>query len=117
MVKDMTTSAPALRASQAPPGPAGARQASLRESNLALVLRTVLASPSGISRAGVAGATALTRSTVSRLVDELEDAGLLDEDERVVARGRGRPGTPLRAGEGLVALGLQVNAGYLAARV
>jgi predicted NBD/HSP70 family sugar kinase len=81
------------------------------------VLRTVLAAQQGISRAGVAGATALTRSTVSRLVDELVDSGLLAEDEPMVATGRGRPGTPLHAGERPIALGLQINAGYVAIRV
>jgi predicted NBD/HSP70 family sugar kinase len=116
----MTTSTVPPRASRAPYGGtsrSGSRQETLRESNLALVLQTVLAAPSGISRAGVAAATALTRSTVSRLADELVEAGVLAEDQPVVASGRGRPGTPLRAGERPVALGLQVNAGYLAARL
>src|SRR3954454_14515695 len=101
-----------------PPGAsAAARQASIRDANLRLVLSTVLGSPEPVSRAGVALATALTRSTVSRLTDELVAAGLVDELEPVRAPGRGRPGTPLVAGRQVAALGLQVNPGFSAARV
>ncbi|HEX5086873.1 MAG TPA: ROK family protein [Nocardioides sp.] len=101
-----------------PPGAAAAaRQATIRDTNLRLVLSTVLGSAEPVSRAGVAGATALTRSTVSRLTDELVGAGLVDELEPLRAPGRGRPGTPLVAGRGVAALGLQVNPGFSAARV
>src|SRR6478736_6528385 len=88
-------------------------QASLRHANLALVARTVLAADSPPSRADVAVVTSLTRSTVSRLVDELVAGGILDEVESVVGGpGRpGRPATPLRASRARVAaLGLQVGA-------
>lgn len=95
----------------------GARQSSLRASNLALVARTVCASPEPISRAGVALRTSMTRSTASRLADDLVELGVLDELEPAGTSGPGRPATPLVAGERLVALGLQVNAGFLAARV
>ncbi|HSF98801.1 MAG TPA: ROK family protein [Ornithinibacter sp.] len=95
----------------------GARQSSLRASNLALVARTVCASPEPISRAGVAARTSMTRSTASRLVDDLVALGVLDELEPAGTTGPGRPATPLVAGEKLTALGLQVNAGFLAARV
>ena len=98
-------------------GTSGARQSSLRASNLGLVARTVCASPEPISRAGVAVRTSMTRSTASRLVDDLVALGVLDELEPVGTTGPGRPATPLVAGEKLVALGLQVNAGLLAARV
>jgi predicted NBD/HSP70 family sugar kinase len=98
-------------------GTAGARQSSLRTSNLALVARTVCASPEPISRAGVAARTSMTRSTASRLVDDLVDLGVLDELEPAGTTGPGRPATPLVAGAKLTALGLQVNAGFLAARV
>jgi predicted NBD/HSP70 family sugar kinase len=91
----------------------------VREANLSLVLRTALGAPGDatLSRAGVAAATSLTRSTVSRLVDELVGAGLLRELEPAGRPGPGRPGRPLVPGHGIAALGLQVNAGYLAARV
>jgi predicted NBD/HSP70 family sugar kinase len=95
----------------------GARQSTLRESNLSLVARTVCASATPISRAGVAARTAMTRSTVSRLVDELVGAGVLAELEPATVTGPGRPATPLVPGTALVALGLQVNASYLAARL
>jgi predicted NBD/HSP70 family sugar kinase len=96
---------------------AAARQATIRDTNLRLVLSTVLGSPEPVSRAGVALATALTRSTVSRLADELVAAGLVDELEPVRGAVRGRPGTPLVAGGQVAALGLQVNPGFCAVRV
>ena len=110
----------AARAAARPPAPAGpslggASQSTVRENNLGLVARTVCASATPLSRAGVAERTALTRSTVSRLVDDLVAGGILAELDPLAAAGRGRPATPLVAGSGLVALGLQVNAGYLAA--
>src|SRR3954454_10814346 len=101
-----------------PPGPpAAASQATIRDTNLRLVLSTVLGSAEPVSRAGVAGATALTRSTVSRLTDELVAAGLVDELAPLRAPGRGRPATPLVAGQHVAALGLQVNPGFSALRV
>lgn len=95
----------------------GARQASLREANLALVVSAVLGSPSPRSRADVAAATGMTRSTVSRLVDDLVAGGLLVELEQVAAARPGRPATPLAASPRVAALGLQVNAGSLASTV
>ncbi|MGY1643053.1 ROK family protein [Geodermatophilus sp. SYSU D00703] len=97
--------------------PAGARPSSVRAANLALVLRTVCAAPEPVSRAGIAAATGMTRATASRLVDELVAGGLLDEADRVPSSGPGRPATPLLPGSGVAALGLQVDAGLLAARV
>ncbi len=95
----------------------GARQSFLRESNLSLVARTVCASAVPLSRAGVAATTSMTRSTASRLADDLVAAGILDELQPPEVTGPGRPATPLVAGAGLAALGLQVNAGAIAARV
>jgi len=97
--------------------PSGARQATLRTSNLGLVLRTVCASPGPLSRADVAAVTGMTRATAARLVDELVGAGLLDESEREALPRRGRPATPLVPGARFAALGLQVDAGLLAVRV
>ncbi|MGY1637016.1 ROK family protein [Geodermatophilus sp. SYSU D00742] len=96
----------------------GARQSTLRSSNLALVLRTVCAAAAQpLSRADVAARTGSSRATVARLVDELVAGGLLDEGERVAPPRRGRPATPLLPGARVGALGLQVDAGLLAARV
>ncbi|SDZ14370.1 Sugar kinase of the NBD/HSP70 family, may contain an N-terminal HTH domain [Geodermatophilus africanus] len=95
----------------------GARQSTLRSSNLALVLRTVCAADGPLSRADVAVRTGTTRATAARLVDELVAGGLLDEGERLALPRRGRPATPLLPGARIGALGLQVDAGLLAARV
>jgi predicted NBD/HSP70 family sugar kinase len=95
----------------------GARQSTLRSSNLALVLRTVCAADGPLSRADVAARTGTTRATAARLVDELVAGGLLDEGERLALPRRGRPATPLLPGARIGALGLQVDAGLLAARV
>jgi predicted NBD/HSP70 family sugar kinase len=95
----------------------GARQSTLRSSNLALVLRTVCAADGPLSRADVAVRTGTTRATAARLVDELVAGGLLDEGERLALPRRGRPATPLLPGARIGALGLQVDAGLLAARL
>ncbi len=100
----------------APPGVVLAHQSTLRESNLAVVLRCVCAATEPVSRAGVAAATGLTRSTVSRLVDELVAGGLVDEGAARLA-GPGRPATPLRPTGRVCAVGLQVNAAHVAARL
>ncbi|GHF68863.1 putative NBD/HSP70 family sugar kinase [Amycolatopsis bartoniae] len=93
-----------------------ARQSTLRATNLGLVARTVCAAALPPSRADVAAATSMTRATASRLVDELVAGGVLAETEPAAA-GRGRPATPLVPGARFAALGLQVNAGFLAVRV
>jgi predicted NBD/HSP70 family sugar kinase len=113
-------SGPAAPTRGGPAGPTSDRalQSTLRESNLGLVLRTIAASESPLSRADVAAITSMTRSTVSRLVDDLLAAGLLAEVDRVPAPGPGRPATPLQvSGSRFAALGLQVNASFLAARL
>lgn len=80
-----------------------------RNANLASVLRVVLRESTPPSRADVAARLGLTRSTVSRLVDELIDGGLVLELDPVSGR-RGRPAVPLvPASEGLVAIGLEAN--------
>jgi predicted NBD/HSP70 family sugar kinase len=93
-----------------------AHQSTLREANLGVVLRSVCAAEGPLSRAGVAADTGLTRSTVSRLVDELVAGGLLDEGTALLA-GPGRPATPLRPSTRVCAVGLQVNAAHVAARL
>jgi predicted NBD/HSP70 family sugar kinase len=94
------------------------RQASLREHNLALVLRQVATSPQPISRASIAGITGLTRATVSALVEDLIAGKLVCEVEPARRAGAGRPANGLRlAGYGPAGLGLEVNVDYLAACV
>jgi predicted NBD/HSP70 family sugar kinase len=90
----------------------------VRARNLSVVLRAVLGSAAPPTRADVAAATSMTRATVSRLVESLVAAGVLTELDQVTDGRRGRPGTPLAANpDRFVALGLQVNVGYLCALV
>lgn len=90
----------------------------MRARNLSVVLRAVLGSAAPPTRADVAAATSMTRATVSRLVESLVAAGVLTELDQVTDGRRGRPGTPLAANpDRFVALGLQVNVGYLCALV
>jgi len=92
---------------------APARQPSLREHNLALVLGEVAAA-GAVSRARIAAATGLTKATVSTLVDALVAAGLLRELGPSAAVGVGRPGSSLTLASGPVGIGLEVNVDYLA---
>ena len=90
-----------------------ARQTSLREHNLALVLGEV-ADRGPATRARIAAATGLTKATVSSLVDTLVAARLLDERGLDVPA-VGRPGTSLGLGaRGPVGIGLEINVDYLA---
>jgi predicted NBD/HSP70 family sugar kinase len=93
-----------------------ASQRTVRQHNRALVLGTVADAPRQ-SRAQLAVATGLTRATVSALVDDLLDAGLLAElsPDRGL---RGRPGSPLVLnGNGPAGLGVEVNVDYISACV
>lgn len=101
------------------PNPHGVvRQASLRASNLSLVAKRVFASPKPVARVDVATATGLTRSTVSRLVDELVAARIVREADPVFSRRRGRPAVPLLPGSGHhVALGLEANVTSMSVRL
>ena len=95
------------------PRVAPARQPSLRERNLALVLREV-ADRRELSRARIATATGLTRATVSTLVSTLVAAGLLRELGPDGGGAVGRPGSALALGTGPVGIGLEINVDYLA---
>src|SRR5664279_4715340 len=90
-----------------------ARQPSLREHNLGMVLREV-AARGELSRARIAAATGLTKATVSTLVDALLAAGLLRELGPDAAVGVGRPGSSLALATGPVGVGLEINVDYLA---
>lgn len=59
------------------------------------VLLRLLRAQSGLSRAQLAQASGLTKSTVSLLVRELIDEGWLSETSVTPASGQGRPSTPL----------------------
>ena len=95
----------------------GASQSRLRELNLATVLR-VLFAQAPLSRADVATRTGLTRSTVSRLVDELIINGLVIELAPDGRGTRGRPAVPIMpASHTWMGLGLELNIGHAAARL
>lgn len=94
------------------------RQASLRSHNLGVVLRAIFSSDEPISRARVAQQTGMTRSTVSRLTEELLAAQLICEHDPLAARGRGRPAVPLAPMPGTIAgMGLEINVDYLSGRI
>jgi len=96
---------------------AAARQVSIREHNLGLVLRTILHAEEPMSRAQVAVQTGLTRATVSMLVDQLLAARILRELEPVTGVKAGRPGTPLSpARSTIIGLGLEINVDYIGVR-
>src|SRR5919204_541455 len=86
----------------------------VRRHNLGVVLRHVVAHGPR-SRATIALETGLNKSTVSSLVTELIELGLLSErgaERRGVV---GRPGLVVElAGHGAVGLGLEVGVDYLA---
>lgn len=97
-------------------GGAGAAQQALRRQNLALVLREV-GEGEPVSRAGIAQRTGLTRGTVSSLVEELIEAGLVTE--LAAARGgTGRPANPLQLNRsGPAGLGIEIAVDHIGACV
>jgi predicted NBD/HSP70 family sugar kinase len=94
--------------------PARAGHTDVRRNNLEVVLRH-LAAVGPDSRAGIAARAGLTRATVSRLVAELLELGLVRESGRDENGRAGRPGTRLELdGRHVVAVGAEVNVDYLA---
>jgi predicted NBD/HSP70 family sugar kinase len=97
--------------------PAGlANQRAVRRHNLGVVLRH-LSEHGPRSRATIAVETGLNKTTVSSLVTELIGLDLVVE-RGLEQRGTvGRPGQVVElSGEGVVALGLEINVDYLAVR-
>ncbi|WP_460682556.1 MarR family transcriptional regulator, partial [Nesterenkonia populi] len=95
----------------------GARQETLREANLLVLTEEIFAAAEPLSRADLSIRTGMTRSTVSRLVDELLAAGIVREGSPVVGGARGRPAVPLTpARKTLAGLGVEVNVDFMAAR-
>ncbi|GAA4575899.1 ROK family transcriptional regulator [Planotetraspora kaengkrachanensis] len=89
----------------------------MRARNLALVLGEVN-SRGPVTRAALAEITGLTKTTVSKLVADLIDAGLVVETGAVRDGERGRPGVVVRvSGEHVASVGLEINVDYLAVRV
>lgn len=67
----------------------------LRNHNSALVLRRLWSERDGASRSDIARATGLSKATVSAIVSDLENSGLVKESRQTAPSG-GRPGIVLR---------------------
>ncbi|WP_133801058.1 ROK family transcriptional regulator [Kribbella caucasensis] len=88
---------------------------SLRRNNLSVVLRHVRAAGPR-SRARIAADTGLNKATVSSLVAELVERGLLREGQAEIERGAlGRPGQLVELdGSSVCGVGAEINVDYLA---
>lgn len=94
-----------------------ADQATVRRSNLALVLRH-LRDVGPRSRARIAADTGLNKATVSSLVSELLARGLVRQGDIQRAGGVGRPAQIVELdGRGIGGIGLEINVDYLTALV
>ena len=95
---------------------APANQRSVRRHNLGVVLRHV-AQHGPRSRAAIAQETGLNKTTVSSLVGELIEFGLVRETEVELRGTVGRPALPVElSGQTVVGLGLEVGVDFLAVR-
>ena len=91
-----------------------ADQRAVRKSNLSLVARRI-AEAGALSRAQVAKSTGLNKTTVSSLVAELIERGVVTESGRADGRRVGRPAQILELDDSrIAALGLEINVDYLA---
>ncbi len=100
-----------------PGGPGPADQATVRRSNLGLVLRQLRAAGPR-SRARIAQDTGLNKATVSSLVAELIARGLVTEGELAREGAVGRPGLIVElAGSGACGIGVELNVDHLAVLV
>src|SRR3954468_18787 len=99
-----TSSAPARRADQR----------AVRKSNLSLVARRI-AEAGSLSRAQLAKSTGLNKTTVSSLVAELMERGVVSESGPADGGRVGRPAQILELDDTrIAALGLEINVDYLA---
>ncbi|MGN7210640.1 ROK family transcriptional regulator [Brachybacterium paraconglomeratum] len=114
-------SRPVRGAADGTPGPAASAgraapvgHAAMRSANLSLLLRHLHAR-GGRSRATLAQETGLSKASVTSLIGDLAERGLVQEG-RVERRGTvGRPGTEVRIDPGHVAgIGLELNVDHLA---
>jgi predicted NBD/HSP70 family sugar kinase len=93
-----------------------ANQRSVRRHNLGVVLRHV-AEHGARSRAAIAQETGLNKTTVSSLVGELIEFGLVRETEVELRGTVGRPALPVElSGRRVVGLGLELGVDFLAVR-
>ena len=92
------------------------RVGDVRRRNLALVLGNI-GPDTRATRADIAAATGLTKASVSSLVAELLETGLVEELGVTRAGERGRPGVGLALSARPGALGAELNVDYLAVGV
>jgi predicted NBD/HSP70 family sugar kinase len=101
------TSRPSFAATRADHG-------TVRRNNLSLIVRT-LRDAGPRSRARLAAETGLNKATVSSLVAELVERGLVDEGELQRAGGVGRPGQIVGLnGRRVCGIGIELNVDYVA---
>lgn len=107
---------PAAAASTSEIGSPGS-MGDVRRSNLALVLGRIAQSDSGthLTRAQVAAATGLTKASVSSLVLDLVDAGIIREIGLNPQGERGRPGVGLELNPARGVMGMEINVDYISA--
>jgi predicted NBD/HSP70 family sugar kinase len=104
----------ARRASRPLFAAARADHGTVRRNNLSLIMRTLQRSGAR-SRARLASDTGLTKATVSSLVAELVDRGLVSEGEIQREGGIGRPGQTIDLNRHHVCgIGVEVNVDYVA---
>ncbi|MBF9073114.1 ROK family transcriptional regulator [Streptacidiphilus sp. NEAU-YB345] len=90
-------------------------RASIRRTNLGLVLR-LLRDSGPRSRARIAADTGLPRPTITNLIAELVELGLVEEGESERDGSVGRPGLSVAIdGRSICGVGLEINVDYLAA--
>lgn len=89
----------------------------VRRNNLALVLGRIARSAHGthLTRAQVAAATGLTKASVSSLVLDLLEAGLIREIGLNPQGERGRPGVGVELNPARAVMGMEINVDYIAA--
>lgn len=105
-------------ATAAPDAGAPGSMGDVRRSNLALVLGKIADAAVGVhpSRAQVAAVTGLTKASVSSLVLDLLDVGLVAETG-LSQQGRGRPAVGLELNPARGVLGMEINVDYTSAGV
>ncbi|PNI09836.1 MarR family transcriptional regulator [Arthrobacter sp. AFG7.2] len=91
----------------------------VRRSNLALVLGKVVQSAAGVhlTRAQIAAGTGLTKASVSSIVLDLLDAGIIREVGLSRQGERGRPGVGLELNPSRGVMGMEINVDYISAGV
>lgn len=91
----------------------GRNREAVRQHNLSAVLRLVH-QHGEISRSQITQITGLNRSTISDLVEELANLGLVDENESTTREGIGRPSLLVTGSENVVAFSVHPELDFLA---